>query len=184
MSAEASRWQTRADRLAASIVSAFYDPEANIFWDRHYASHRSHKVIAFYNFLPLLAGVPLDPVKGRQMLEQYVLSPKHFWGALPFPTLSFSDSYYSPTNYMRGPVWPGPTFLLLMTLWKNGFREQADAAATRFLTVVTKRDSIYENYNSATGEPLYGKRVELIAWNAGCVVDMFLKLYQVDAGLW
>ncbi len=40
-----------------------------------------------------------------------------------------------------------------------------------------------QGLNSATGQPLYGKRVELIAWNAGCIVDTFLKLYQVDDGL-
>jgi glycogen debranching enzyme len=180
MPAEAARWRSRAKALAKGIVERFYDPDSNMFWDCYYDTHRPFKVLAFYNFLPLLAGVPLETSKREQMLRNYLLSPNHFWGKLPFPSLAFSDPHYSPTNYMRGPVWPAPVFLLIMTLWKNGLHREADVAARQFLETVSRWRGIFENYNSETGEPLYGKRVEMISWNAACVIDLFLQLYQVD----
>ena len=183
MPAEASRWRTRAKLLADATMKRFYDPQSNMFWDCYYDSHRPFRVLAFYNFLPLLAGVPLDESKKDLMIRNYLLSPDHFWGKLPFPSLAFSDPHYSPTNYMRGPVWPGPTVLLIITLWKNGFHAEADLAARRFLETVSRAKDVFENYDSKTGEPLYGKRVEMISWNAACVIDLFLQLYQINDGL-
>jgi Mannosylglycerate hydrolase MGH1-like glycoside hydrolase domain len=180
---EAGRWRERAHLLEGKIIEHFYDPEANMFWDRHYDTGEPFKVLGFHNFLPLLAGVPLEKDRIKLMIRSYLLSPKHFWGKLPFPSLAFSDARYSATNYMRGPVWPGPSFLLITILWKNGFHLEADLAATRFLELVARWKTVFENYNSETGEPLYGKRVEMISWNAACVVDLFLQLYRVDDGL-
>jgi hypothetical protein len=180
---EAKRWRDRANGLGERIIEHFYDPESNMFWDRHYDTGEFFKVLGFHNFLPLLAGVPLEKDRIKSMIQSYLLSPKHFWGKLPFPSLAFSDVRYSPTNYMRGPVWPGPSFLLITILWKNGFHQEADLAATRFLEVVARGKTVFENYNSETGEPLYGKRVEMISWNAACVVDLFLQLYRIDDGL-
>jgi len=45
---------------------------------------------------------------------------------------------------------------------------------------VARSKTVFENYNSDTGEPLYGKRVEMISWNAACVVDLVLQLYRID----
>jgi hypothetical protein len=42
---------------------------------------------------------------------------------------------------------------------------------------------VFENYNSEGGDPLYGKRLEMISWNAACLVDLFLRLYQTHDGL-
>jgi glycogen debranching enzyme len=180
MPVEASRWRARAKQLAQEIMTRLYDPGSNMFWDCYYDTHRPYKVLGFYNFLPLLAGVPLREESRKLMVQDYLLNPKHFWGVLPFPSLAFSDSHYSPTNYMRGPVWPGPSFLLIATLWKNGFHQEADLAAQRFLETVGKQKGIFENYNSETGAPLYGKSVEMISWNAACVIDLFLQLYRID----
>ena len=177
---EARRWGDRAHVLAKKIIEQLYDPGTNMFWDRHYDTGEPFKVLGFHNFLPLLAGVPLEKDRVRMMVQSYLLSPEHFWGKLPFPSLAFSDARYSPTNYMRGPVWPGPSFLLITILWKNGFHQEADLAATRFLEIVARSKTVFENYNSDTGEPLYGKRVEMISWNAACVVDLVLQLYRID----
>lgn len=180
LESEAARWEARARQLSSGIIQRFYDPKSNMFWDCYYDTHRPFKVLAFYNFLPLLAGVPLPQGQRELMIREYLLNPKNFWGTLPFPSLAFSDPHYSPTNYMRGPVWPAPAVLLIMTLWKNGFHKEADLAAQRFLDAVGRANDIFENYNSRTGDPLYGKRVEMISWNAACVIDLCLQLYRID----
>lgn len=180
---EAERWRKRVQALGEKIIEHFYDPESNMFWDCQYDTGKPFKVLGFHNFLPLLAGVPLEKDRVKLMIQSYLLNPKHFWGKLPFPSLAFSDVRYSPTNYMRGPVWPGPSFLLITILWKNGFHQEADLAAARFLESVARGKTVFENYNSETGEPLYGKRVEMISWNAACVVDLFLQLYRIEDGL-
>jgi Trehalase len=183
MSDESRRWEERAKQLGTKIVERFYDPASNMFWDHYYDSDQAFRALGFHNFLPLLAGVPLEKDRVRAMIQTYLLDPKHFWGKLPFPSLAFSDARYSPTNYMRGPVWPGPTYLLISLLWKNGFHKQADEAAARFLEVIARGKTVFENYNSENGEPLYRKRVEMISWNAACVIDLFLQLYQTDDGV-
>ena len=102
-------------------------------------------------FLPLWAGVPLPPDQVKAIVEKHMLNPHEFFRELPFPSLSYDNPKYDPTGYWRGRIWPHVVYWMIQTLWREGYRREAEQFADRLLKMLQKTPFLHENYESAGG---------------------------------
>ena len=85
---------------------------------------------------------------------------------------------------MQGPVWPIANFIYSIGLKNYGFDKelywQAETLGTLLLNDIEKYNTMHENYNADTGEPLApsndfvdenGKVVGFISWNL-CIENL------------
>jgi hypothetical protein len=170
-----SEAQAMADRHAARTMELLYDEKDNLFKDVLVATGEKLPIKTPACFLPLLAGVPIDEAKARRMIEDYLLSPKHFFGQVPFPCVAYDEPSYQPEKWWRGPTWMAVAYLMLEVLRKYGYAEQACEAARRLYGVMIADGNLRELFNSATGEGLG-------AYQQGWTAAICLRLKMELAG--
>ncbi len=143
-----------ADRHAARMVELLYDGKDNLFKDVLVATGEKLPIKTPACFLPLLAGVPIDEGRARRMIEDCLLDPALFFGAVPFPCVAYDEPTYQPEKWWRGPTWMAVAYLMLEVLRKYGYAQQARDAAGRLYDVMIADGNLRELFNSRTGEGL------------------------------
>jgi glycogen debranching enzyme len=187
----------RAGELAEKIRRTLWCEEAGTFAAFHLASG-NHVLglpgwekgqpfgeFAFQscsNLLPLYAGVAEQSMAER-MIQNFVLSPEHFWSDWGIRSLSKSSGYYNnaiwgnPPRFgdhrrmtnsnWQGPVWIPLCFFVHRALKRYGFSDEAVALEGKVHHVLSRSletvGSFAENFCAETGAPLYAR--EFGAWN-------------------
>jgi len=153
---EADDLARQADELAAKIVDAFYFPEHAMFFDVREGTREIFSGTKGPNmFLPLWAGVPLPTDEVKKVVERHMLNPDEFYRDLPFPSVSYDNPSYDPNGYWRGRMWPHIVYLMIQTLWRQGYHAEAELTAKRLLALLGKHPWLHENFNSEDGSALY-----------------------------
>ena len=182
LEAASKRWTEQADDLAKLVVGKLYDPSDNLFYDADTRGGVFNKILTPACFMPLWAGVPISKDKAAAMIEKYLLSERHFFGAYPFPTVAYSEARYDAagsSGYWRGPIWLDQIVFMLRILdqYRSVLRtDSAEEARRRILGMVLKH-GFHENYNSQTGAPGTHSR-EHFSWSAAGVIAIALKRYE------
>jgi len=140
-----------AEGLSEGLFEICFVPEEKRFWDYNHTTGRHTRIKTFYMFWPIWAGMPVPEDTKRDLIENVLLSPKHFFGDIPFPSVAYSEGSYDPRGYWRGRTWPHISYWLIEMLWREGYREQADAAAERILSAFLAESSFPENLASKSG---------------------------------
>jgi glycogen debranching enzyme len=166
---DAGAWKQEADSLAAQLVELCYDPEKNLFFDVLVGTGKRLSTLTPAAFLPLWVGVPLKEDCVHAMIENTLLSPLHFFGQIPFPSVAYDDPAYACDDWWRGPTWMSAAYLMLETLSQYGYAEQALAAGERLYQIILQDGKTHELFNSKTGEGLGGEEQ---GWTAA----VFLRL--------
>ena len=133
-------------------------------------------------FWPLWAGMPVDAETKREMIEDVLLDPAQFFGAIPFPSVAYDEPAYDPQGYWRGRAWPHISYWLLQMLCREGYEAQAHAAADRILAAGMRDAAFAENMATdpalwgAAGQPDYN-------WGAAAFYLMATRDYARKEGL-
>ncbi len=145
----------RADAAAreAALMKWCYVPEERRFWDYNHATQRHRKVRTFYMFWPIWAGMAVPAEAKRDLIENVLLDPAQFFGAVPFPSLAYdepefySGSYTAPDGraWWRGRAWPQISYWLIEMLVREGYGREADEASRRFLLAYDQEASFPEH---------------------------------------
>ena len=134
------------------------------------------------NLMPLYARMA-DRQSGREMIQKYVLSEKHFWSPYGIRTLSRASEYFNnavwgnPSRFgdyrrmtesnWQGPVWIPLNYFVFHALRHYGFEAEARVLADRSVDVLANSlavmGSFSENFDSETGRPLYASHYT--SWN-------------------
>ena len=149
--ATAEEYKAKAEAYAKKMVSLLYDPDANLFKDVLVNTGEKLDIKTPACFLPLLAGVPVEDSTACEMIQKYLLNPDCFYGAVPFPSVSYDDPEYRPNCWWRGPTWIPVAYLMLEVLKKFGYLKEFREAAERIYSVIIKDGGIREVFNSQTG---------------------------------
>ena len=173
---EAIDWDRRAAQHGRQIVLRLFDYEDGVFYDRLVAEDRFVKVLTPASFAPLWAGVDVPRETAHNMIFRRLLNPKEFFGACPFPVVSYSDSHHEPGKWWRGPVWPNIAWAMTEVLRNYGLEREHQQAVERLVDMMLNNEELSELYNSATGEALGAPG---LCW--GCAVFMDLAA-QRSAG--
>ena len=52
---------------------------------------------------------------------------------MPVPSLSLDNPGFNPTAYWRGRIWPHINYWMMETLWRHGYKKEADLLADRMM---------------------------------------------------
>lgn len=151
---EAIEWEKRAAEHAKRMYERLFDPEDGVFYDRLVVEDQLHKVLTPASFIPLWTEIKLPAGLAREMIAKYLINPKHFFGARPFPVVAYSDQNYQPEKWWRGPVWPNIAWVMTEILRLHGFEKEYWEAKRRLLDMMTANEELSELYSSSTGKPL------------------------------
>jgi hypothetical protein len=143
------RHRERAAQLERDLLAICLVPSENRLWDYDHHTRRHRRVKTFYLFWPLYAGIQLPEATRKSLIEDVLLDPSQFFGAVPFPSTAYDEPTYDPKGYWRGRSWPHITYWLLETLVAHGYTEAAEEAARRTLEAFGRSQGFPENLASA-----------------------------------
>jgi hypothetical protein len=148
LNTESRDWDNRREKLGKLIVDVMYFPQDGMFYDVKEGTKEKFSGVKNPNmFLPLWAGVPLPSQEVRRMIEQHLLNPAEFNRPdMPIPSLSFDNPGFNPTGYWRGRIWPHINYWMMETLWRYGYRAEADSLADRMMKLFQSSPWLQENY--------------------------------------
>lgn len=148
LAAESREWEKRRDKLGKLMVDVMYFPQDAMFYDVKEGTKEKFSGVKSPNlFLPLWAGVPLPAQEVKRIIEGHLLNPAEFYRSdMPIPSLSFDNPGFNPMGYWRGRIWPHINYWMIETLWRYGYKTEADSLADRVMKVFQSSPWIQENY--------------------------------------
>jgi len=176
---EVPAWQSRADEIAEHMQAILWVEKSQAYQDFNHRSREHHAVNTFFQFLPLWAGVPMPEESRRKLIEDRLLDPDQYFGAVPFPSAPYNSPDYEAGGYWRGRAWSHVSCWILEGLWKAGYQAEADEAANRIL-------AWQENWNfreNMHSDPSEFSPEGFVYYNWGCAAYLFLhhRMYRVDS---
>jgi putative isomerase len=172
---EGAMWRRRAAAIVGRMVKDFWDEEAGLFWALH--EEQPIPVVTPFNLYPLWTGQLPDHIRDR--LIAHLTNPEEFWGEYAIPTVSRGDPHYDPATMWRGPVWTNINYFFVEALDQVGEHELARTLREKTLDLVMDHSSIYEYYNSESGEPP-GTAAEIYGWTAAVFIDLAIQFSQEE----
>lgn len=173
---EAAQWRSQSGELAQKIIDTMYFPEDAMFFDVATGTRDQFTGTKTPNmFLPLWAGVPLPEQEVKKIIERHMLNPDEFYREFPFPSLSYDNPKYDPMGYWRGRIWPHVVYWMIQTLWRHGYRAEAEQTADRLLTLIEREPHINETYESKNGT---GVGVSDYNWSLATTIELLLERYK------
>jgi len=142
---DALGFAARKEAIFRALMDVCWVEEDRRFWDYNHATRQHTKVRTFYLFWPLFARLPLPADLVRELIEEELLHPGKFFGAMPFPSVAYDEPCFDPSGYWRGKAWPQISYWLIETLAHYGYEMQAIEAADRITAWVAAQTGFPEN---------------------------------------
>ena len=177
----AARWDREAQSRTEAINQTFWDEDTGFFYhvdrkdhDFTFSDTNDLKRQEIIGFLPLWAGTATDEQAAR--LVEHLTNEDKFWRPYGVPSLAADDSYYNPTGYWNGPVWPQWQYFIVRGLLDYGYEEEARMLTDKLLANVTAQlrttHTFWELYSP---DHLWGGHHQAYIWT-GLVARMLLDL--------
>jgi putative isomerase len=176
MHQEGAMWRRRAAAIVRRMIEDFWDEETGLFR----ATHEDEPIPAVtpFNLYPLWTGQLPDHIRDR--LIAHLTNPDEFWGEYVIPTVARNDPSYDPERMWRGPVWANINYFFIEALRQIGEMELARDLRQKTLDLVMRHPSIYEYYNSETGEPP-ATAADTFGWTAAVFIDLAIQATREEA---
>ncbi len=168
----AEYWENKSARLNGNMVKWLWDEEKNLFFDAYANSGEKQSLVTTSGLIPLWAGVEIPREKAEAMIREWLLNPKHFYGAVPFPSVAYSEKCYDACDWWRGPTWMPEAWLMLEVLQKYGFEAEYQESTDRLYNLLLNDGVLHELFNSQTAAGM--GNVEQ-GWTAAIYIAMYLK---------
>lgn len=141
----ANYYSASAEARTRALTEHCYCADEGLFWD-YCSQTRTHtRVRTFFMFWPLIAGIPMEESVRRYLIEQILLDPEQFFGAVPFPSVAYNEPSYDPRGYWRGRAWPHISYWLVEVLAHYGYSDYSNRAANRLITRLELHGRFAEN---------------------------------------
>jgi putative isomerase len=170
MEAEGAMWRRRAAAIVRRMIEDYWDEEAGLFRALH--GNRPIPVVTPFNLYPLWTGQLPEAIRAR--LIAHLTDPDEFWGEYVIPSVARNDPHYDPETMWRGPVWVNINYIFIEALRQVGEPALARTLLEKTLDLVMSQPSIYEYYNSETGEPPT-TAADAFGWTAAVFVDLAIQ---------
>jgi hypothetical protein len=167
---EGAMWRRRAAAIVTRMVEDFWDEEAGLFWALH--EEQPVPVVTPFNLFPLWTGQLMDHIRDR--LIAHLTSADEFWGEYAIPTVARNDPHFDSDVMWRGPVWANINYFFVEALHQLGEHELAGTLRDKTLNLVMSHSSIYEYYDSETGEPP-DTAADIFGWTAAVFIDLAIQ---------
>ncbi len=167
---EGAMWRRRAAAIVRRMIEDFWDEEAGLFRALH--DEQSIPVVTPFNLYPLWTGQL--PGHMRDRLIAHLTHPDEFWGEYVIPTVARNDAHFDPQTMWRGPVWANINYFFIEALRQFGEHDLARTLREKTLNLVMSQPSIYEYYNSETGQPP-ATAADIFGWTAAVFIDLAIQ---------
>ncbi|KAK8871672.1 hypothetical protein M9Y10_007410 [Tritrichomonas musculus] len=188
---ESQIFRNEANELKSLLNSICWNEDDKVYYnvDRETSSH--YKRISYSTFVPLMYDM-CPKMKGKEMIEKYLLSENHMKSKFGFTSLSKSDVDYNNKNIIipfsnwQGPIWGICNYIYSIVLYNYGFMNEIKWLAEKVGKLMAKDldefGTMHENYNAENGETLApsnfkyrtpeGKIQGFVSWNL-CIENVF-----------
>ncbi len=161
--------------LKTKIQKQFYDTISGWFYDTSIDGKEFILVMGCEGWIPLWANVATK--SQAESVKNNMMNPDYFFTAVPFQTLSASNSNFNPNRgYWRGPNWLDQAYFGVKGLHNYNYHEDAYEATYKLFHnaegLLDKGQSIRENYQPITGE---GMESENFSWSAAHYLLLLLN---------
>ena len=154
---EQKSFRTRAEALAKTINTVFWDGRDGFYYDRNEKTGKQVRVKSVAGFMPLWAGIA-SPEQAQRLVTEHLINPEEFWGVkYPVPSYAASEpefyqgSHAGECNW-EGPAWIPTNYMIFHGLLHYGFRREARDLAYRTFHLTLDENSVTrEYYDSDTG---------------------------------
>jgi len=170
MEAEGAMWRRRAAAIVRRMIEDFWDEEAGLFRALH--DEQPIRVVTPFSLYPLWTGQLPDNIRDR--LVAHLTDPDEFWGEYVIPSVARNDPHFDPKTMWRGPVWVNINYFFIEALRQVGEYALACTLLEKTLDLVMSQPSIYEYYNSQTGEPPVTV-ADIFGWTAAVFIDLAIQ---------
>lgn len=144
----------RGDKYAAAL-GTLWDETAGIYLNKRTDTGEKSPRLSPTNFYPLIAKVA-TPEQAARMVREHYFNRREFHGEWVIPSIARNVPGYQDQNYWRGRIWGPMNFLVYLGLRNYDLAPARQDLAERSNKLLMKSwhsdRSIYENYNSITGE--------------------------------
>jgi putative isomerase len=175
MDVEGAMWRRRAAAIVRRMIADFWDEKAGLFRALH--DEQPISVVTPFNLYPLWTGQLPEQI--RERVIAHLTNPEEFWGKYAIPTVARNDPHYDPQTMWRGPVWININYFFIEALRQVGAHDLARALREKTLDLVMSQPSIYEYYNSETGEAP-PTAAETFGWTAAAFIDLAIQASQEE----
>jgi putative isomerase len=152
--ADAAEFRERGERYEKKL-KGLWDEESGMFLNRRLDTGEKSPRLSPTNFYPMLAGACTNEQAGRMMREHY-FNRSEFHGTYVMPSIARNDPGFKDNSYWRGRVWAPMNFLVYLGMRNYDVAEARADLVARSGALLMKswkeNGSIYENYNSVTGQ--------------------------------
>jgi putative isomerase len=144
----------RAEKYARSLAG-LWDEKTGIFLNRRTDNNENSYHLSPTLFYPLIAKVATQ-AQAERMIREHYFNTSEFYGDYIMPSIARNDSAFHDNDYWRGRIWGPMNFLVYLGMRNYNLPEaRADLVKkSRNLLMKSwkKNGSIFENYNSVTGQ--------------------------------
>ncbi|MGD9002166.1 MAG: trehalase family glycosidase [Anaerolineae bacterium] len=177
MDAEGAMWRRRASAIVQRMIGDFWDDSAGLFRALH--DEDPIPVVTPFNLYPLWTGQLPDELSDQ--LIDHLTNSEEFWGYFIIPTVARNDPHYDPARMWRGPVWANINYFFVEALHQIARDDLARTLRDRTLQLVMNHASIYEYYNSESGERPE-RAADIFGWTAAVFIDLAIQASQEETG--
>jgi len=167
---DAAMWRKRSKAIVKRMIEDLWDEDSGLF--RPSCEGKPIPVVSPICLFPLWTGELPDSLSKR--LIAHLADPKEFWGDYPIPSVARNDPHYEPTVMWRGPVWVNVNYFFIEALRTVGEHRMAKELLEKTVGLVSQNPSIYEYYDSMTGQP-QATAADAFGWTAALFIDLVLQ---------
>jgi putative isomerase len=161
-------WQNRENKLIQHINDRLYDKKIGCYVDVTRETGDFSDVVTPASLMPLY--IHIADAKRAESLAKIAGSEKYLYPGMP--SAAYGHKKYQPQDYWRGPMWLNIAYFALKGLKWYGYTDIAEAGKKLILTWCEQNsDSIYEYYNSRTGQGL-GK--SQYGWSSSFIIQFLM----------
>lgn len=161
-------FRQRREKLAKKINEILWSKENNYYCDYNASRGRLTNRLSPASFMPLFCGIASN--EQAQSMKKLAESKDYFYPGIP--TISYNNKKYNSKKYWRGPCWLNTAYFAIRGLFDYGYKELASQLTENILGWCDQnKDSIYEYYDSKTGQGLGAKD---FGWSSVFIIELIL----------
>lgn len=170
------RAQKKHDAMVAAIEAHLWNEEMGVYCGFNPRENRAVSILSWTNLTPVIMFIAQEE-HAHRVIQNIILNREHFLRPFGLASQALSEPL---TNQQRrglygraivsnwqGPVWVLPNALIIRALLKYGYVREAEELSISVLGTLCRSlerfGTLYENYNSETGEPLWAPK--FMSWN-------------------
>lgn len=139
----------------AQKLNTLWDEQTGMFLNKRLDNGEKSYRLSPTNFYPMLAKACTQQ-QAETMIKKHYFNPNEFYGEYVMPSISRNDTAFKGNNYWRGRIWAPLNMLVYMGMRNyqlpEAQKDLIEKSKALFLKSWKEDGSIYENYNSVTGQ--------------------------------